>query len=371
MRLRENVRTVSALGTLLAIETAAMVTAASFASAPREALPSPDPRLELSWNAPRACPTARALEAEVAWILGEPGTTPPGTRVEADARAFERGPSDWVLTLETLQGQERGERVLEGSSCLEVARAAALVLAFTIDPGAALAQRQQREEASPLGADDGYGTPSGSTPAANAKPTPRALPARSVEAKPIVMPAVANAARPERSGKDAWTFAVQARGLGGIGLLPGVAWGVGAAATAGWGRVGLHGFGHFWFEQLEWVEGTENKGGAFELVGGGVAVSYAVVRGAVTVEPLLGLELDQLRAEGRGVDVPEQAKTTSVALLGGGVCTAALTRHVFVSAQIHAAVPSNRREFVLDDIGRVYRPGWASGRGALGVGWRF
>ena len=290
--------------------------------------------------------------------------------MKALARVVEQGPSEWVLTLETLQGQERGERVLKGSSCLGVTQAAALVLALTIDPDATVKQPEPREEPRPLDAEGQGSAQQSRAPANGSKPARDTTRPRRGDAKPSTPPPDASPALTKGSGKDPLTFALQGRGLGGVGLLPGVAWGVGGAATVRWRRLGLRAFGHYWFKQRGWAKEAQNKGGVFELLGGGVAVCVAVIRSLVLLEPFLGAEFDQLRAEGRGVDVSQQVKARSVALLVGSSVALPVSEHAFVSTEIHAALPSRRREFVLDDIGRVYLPERVSGRLALGVGWR-
>jgi hypothetical protein len=229
---------------------------------------------------------------------------------------------------------------------VEVSRAAALVLAYAIDPQSLLKPPEP---------------PSGLDPLAAASAEPDLRQAATEDDR----------AAPTRSARDRLSVAVEGRGLAGVGLLPSLAWGVGGAATLRRGWLGLVVFGQYWFSQSERVVGQGDKGGTFDLLGGGMAVSVVALRRPVLVEPFVGLELDHLRARGLGVDVPRDAAATSVALLAGGTVTLSLSPHLVATAAMQGGMPSSRRQFVLDEIGRVYQPARMNGRFVLGAGWRF
>jgi hypothetical protein len=316
----------------------------------------------------------------VAWILGQPKGLLAETSLKAWAKVEERGPSEWVLTLETLQGQDCGERVLQGNSCLEVTRAAALVLAFTIDPKTMM-NREQRSEPGPLAAESQTAQES-KVPESQSAEQPRSEPATPPRQAENRTPQQATRAqglstRPQppadaRSRQEPPTFAVQAHGLSGLGLLPGLAWGVGGALSVRWRGFGLSASGHTWFKRTQWVEGHEGKGGEFGSVGAGATARVALLRRPVVVEALTGAQLDRLRAVGRGVDEPETVKITMLAWVAGTSVTLPLSKHAFASAGVEFAVPiTGRRRFVLEDLGLVYQPGEVNGRLVLGGGWAF
>jgi hypothetical protein len=298
--------------------------------------PSARSSLTLHWSAPAGCPEARAVEREVARLLGDTPSAS-GARVEARAQVVERGPSDWVLTLRTVQAGDRGERVLEGRSCLEVSHAGAFILAFTIDPDAA-----SRQAAAGDARESQDHRPPGKTSVASAHGPPT----------------------------DRLAVSVEARVLTGVGLLPGTAWGVGAASGLHWRRLGLSAFGHYWFKETAWLAGQE-KGGDFDLYGGGAVFSMTVLRRQVSLDAFVGAEVDHLRARGRGVDVVEKAKANFVAALAGAAFQVPMSQHGYASAVIHAAVPSSRRRFELEGLGPVYRSSPVNGRLALCLGWLF
>jgi hypothetical protein len=93
-------------------------------------------RLELAWEAPPACPTAEAIEGEVARLVG--GTLPPGAAIRATGRASARDAGGFALYLTTEVDGARGERTLDADRCDELAAAAALILALMIDAEAAM-----------------------------------------------------------------------------------------------------------------------------------------------------------------------------------------------------------------------------------------
>jgi hypothetical protein len=90
-------------------------------------------RLTLRWTAPPACPDAATVQREVERLLG--GALPDGPPVVAEADTSPDG-EGYRLALETQMAGARGERVLEGPRCAELAAATALILALMIDPEA-------------------------------------------------------------------------------------------------------------------------------------------------------------------------------------------------------------------------------------------
>jgi hypothetical protein len=92
-------------------------------------VPSRAMAFELSWEAPAGCPAAAEIEANVARIVGLREKRP--VTVRALAREVDGG---WRLDLHTRTNDEEGERELRGASCAEVASAAVVVIALTIDP---------------------------------------------------------------------------------------------------------------------------------------------------------------------------------------------------------------------------------------------
>src|SRR5580692_6268329 len=84
----------------------------------------------LDWLAPPGCPAQEVIVADVRRILG--GDT--SHRVTAHAEVEQLAPDRWRVRLSTDVDGVAGERSLEADSCASLADAAALILAWTIDP---------------------------------------------------------------------------------------------------------------------------------------------------------------------------------------------------------------------------------------------
>jgi hypothetical protein len=89
-----------------------------------------EPPVQLAWNAPSGCPNADAVLTEVRRNLG--AETP--HRVVARADVTELGAERWSVHLVTEVDGVAGERSLEANSCASLASAAALILAWSVDP---------------------------------------------------------------------------------------------------------------------------------------------------------------------------------------------------------------------------------------------
>ena len=194
-------------------------------------------------------------------------------------------------------------------------------------------------------------------------------------------PGLAAAAEPEAAaGPGAATgaaqprpeLAIEGRASSSLGLLPGLAWGFGGAASLRWRGLGLSVFGQRWLPRTAWVEGAPGKGGEFWAWGAGAQASVAVLRRPLLVELSAGGEGSRLHAEGRGVDETEAVRIDLFSVVAGGSVSVPLGARAFASAGIRGAAPlSGRRRFVLDEIGTVYRPNPLNARVFLGLGWSF
>jgi hypothetical protein len=89
-----------------------------------------DQPVSLAWNAPPGCPLQEAVLGDVQRILG----TTTSHRATARADVTQLGPERWSLHLSTEVDGVPGERSLEANSCASLATAAALILAWTVDP---------------------------------------------------------------------------------------------------------------------------------------------------------------------------------------------------------------------------------------------
>jgi hypothetical protein len=110
-----------ALGAAAAIAVGADAAHAQDASAP-----------EIQWRAPAGCPDGAAVQAEVDALLGRPWRGDDGIAV--DAEVSQDVSAGWVLRLRA--GDAASERTVPGEGCEALAQAAALMIAWMIDPAA-------------------------------------------------------------------------------------------------------------------------------------------------------------------------------------------------------------------------------------------
>lgn len=179
-------------------------------SAPRAAEPPGDP-LELSWEAPAGCPGSEHVRMLVRAM--SPGA-PPRARVRA--RVAPRG-SGFAEALEITVAGVVEQRALEGETCLELARATALLVAIALDPIAAAEALDERTQAG--------GVPE---PPVALAPDERA--SGSPVATPVAGSADASRRRPEaRGARPRWR--IDGNGVAGAswGAVPGATGLVGAA----------------------------------------------------------------------------------------------------------------------------------------------
>ena len=246
--------------------------------------------------------------------------------------AIRRRGQRWELHLETsLEGQP-GERTLSAGTCADVADAAALVLAFAIDPGAALRHRAPSPEPAKV-------TPP--PPAAPVAPTPT------------------------------W-FGASASVRGDLGALPGLSVGasLGVSVQHGaWSGVLVgSGFG----ERAKPAAQRPSAGGEFSMWALAVAPCWSpAYREALRLRACLPLEVQRVHASGYGVDAPGEA-TRSELLLGAELTPGlGLSSRLELIAPLGLAVALRRPEFYLERIGSVFRASALQGRVGLGLLARF
>lgn len=183
---------------------------------------------DLSWvrlSGAEGCPGAAAIRAEVVRRIGKDiGSPGEGKVIEA---VVERLEGRWSVRIATSGcGAERTVRELtsDAPTCEPLASAAVLVIALTVDPGAALAPpvppRGNKTDSIQASA-PGAPTPAAPPPDATTKPARRPAPER-----PPAAPDARTTPPPGIETRVTW------RGLLAMGLLPGVA--PGLAWSAEW-----------------------------------------------------------------------------------------------------------------------------------------
>ena len=312
-------------------------------AAPAQADDRDPPELRLAWDAPAACPPASEVKARFDHLLGGRGRVPSSKRVDAIA-TVQRTPSGaWTLRLDTTVDDAIGHRDLEGDSCWAVAAAAALVLALTIDPNAAVrASQPSPPEVSPQ-----------QSPAVPPETSASPLPARPSEATPL---------RPF------------VRAFGGVvvALLPEPGAVAGLAAGIRRGRLDaeLSSFGSL--ETRAYAPDRPGAGGYFRLLAFGTraCARATAVASSITLRLCAGAEIERVTARGFGVELPGSGGATLVAGLAAAVAGLQLASWVEIALELIGTARPYHPTFVLTGVGDVFTVPAASAVGALALSFR-
>jgi len=295
----------------------------------------------LSVDAPDSCVDPAALSDEVSDLIGKPLASVP--EVDFRLQIAKTTRQRWRLKLETLgrpagvgEPAVRGSREIEGTTCAELAEAAAVAIAVSV--------RSIAEEAGP-------------TPPAIRSPPPATPPSPPLEAPPSL-------ARPA-SETPSWRPAVAVALATDTGALPNTSLGVGLEASVQRQslRVALLAT---WFSSQD-ATGTNQTGGTFQLTVGGARACFAPRRGRWTPLACGGFELGRLAGTGQGVARPETGEALWRAVRADVGLTAALSGNTALLLTGGVAVPLARPAFVLDGNQLVYQPSRLAGRFAAGL----
>lgn len=290
------------------------------------------PRVTLRWTAPEGCPAGTRVVAEVDRLLGGAGARPPKpldviATVTADASAG--------LNVHIETAGEGGTRVreLHAASCDALADATALILALMIDPAAVT-----------------------SAPPPPAPPPPPPRPA------PPAPPA------PPPPSRHQPRFHVVAWVLADGGSLPGVSFAAEGGVAVSLGAVRLEGGAAVFPVRAAVIPERPTTGGDISLITGSVGACYGVVRGAFEVGPCAAIELGRLHASGFGMTKPGEGNALWSAARPGVRLAWWPVARFGLALRADAAIPFERPNFVLKNVGTVpvFRSGPAAGR--LGVG---
>jgi hypothetical protein len=263
------------------VRTAAAILAMVAATAGAARADDP-PAAPITWVAPDGeCPAPDAVIAEIEGLLGEVDWSAwpdLGASIVVSRGVATAGDGGWTVVVRT--DDPAGERELSGATCAEVASAAALVVALTVDPDA-------------IGAPE---PPPDPTPA----PAPRVPPSGPRVVSPA-QPEPVGATRSAASGAGV-DWSVRGDLVSDIGGLPGFVPGVGLAVAARIGAYRAELGGMYWFERFEPVDGRDGVGGDLSMWAGVVRGCRAVW----TLDLCAGVEIGRLAGTGVGVD---QART--------------------------------------------------------------
>lgn len=316
---------------------------------------------QVRFHGPAAeCPGEASVRREIEALLGRPLASVPAMSVDAEASQSD---GRWVLRL---RAGDLGERDIAGESCAALAQAAALMIAWMIDPAA-----ETVVPAVTLAAPD-------RSPPVEQTPTPGALDLDSPE--PLASPAIASriprASRARTLADPADVPAPRAPisvGLGpsfvlDVGSLPSVTIGVGGEVVVRIDRLDLRVRGHWLAPQDAAVpanvEGAPAGAGVVtELAGGSVhACGRPLEPGAPALAICGGIAVGAI--VGRSHDVSSPASSAGV--LAGLVIGAALPwspiPELDLEVAAELAIQPVAPTFEIGGLGDVFTPAPVSGR---------
>ncbi|WP_437735636.1 hypothetical protein [Sorangium sp. So ce1335] len=318
---------------------------------PRPLAAPAEPRaIDLRWEAPDGCPPVDEVRSEIARLLGASEQHQP---IEVEIAVARAGGARLRLDLR-IRAPSPGERVLRGDDCASMSRAAALIVAMSIDPDA-VARNAAAEPAAQPAPPSAVAAPVAAAP----RPPPPAPPAPPAAARP---PAAA-----ERDLRAAiWLSAHIEQAL-----VPAV--GVGLAAgggiRSGWLRAdGAAGVVPSSSSRIAGMAaGAEFRLWFLEVD----ACARALERPLSVYVCALGRQ-HWLLARGREVD-EAFSRTAPIFAAGlGALVEWRIAGPLRGEGALHAVVPLRRPRFVVENVeGDVYRPPAAGLSSRLGVALAF
>ncbi|WP_437962438.1 hypothetical protein WME76_45130 (plasmid) [Sorangium sp. So ce119] len=329
----------------------ALIVAAGLLPASALAAPAEPRTIDLRWDAPDGCPPVDEVRSEIARLLGASEQRQP---IEVEIAVARKRGARLRLDLR-IRAPAPGERVIHGHDCASMSRAAALIVAMSIDPDA-VARNAAAQPAQPA------------QPEAAAAPVPSAPPPAPDRAPRRPPPASAQPPPPaERDPEGVLWLSAQVEQA----LVPAI--GVGLAAgggiRSGWFRA--DGAAGVVPSSSSRIAGTA-AGAEFRLWFLEVdACARALERPLGVYVCALGRQ-HWLRARGREVD---EAFTRTAPIFAAGLGTLVEWRvadPLKIEGALHAVAPLRRPRFVVENLeGTVYRPPAAGLSARLGVALAF
>jgi hypothetical protein len=297
---------------------------------------------ELELGEPATCITADELAFRVERALGKPLGAAESLQLSA---RIQPEPAGFGARLEVLRAGQRGLRSLHAATCEEVSEA--LVVAIVV----AIGEGEDAEAAEPR--------------TAPAEPASSPAPADAASPPPSAEPESEAASAPSITG-SAWLIAD-------TGTLPATGLGAGVGITLGWPRLQLRAVGTLLPEREGSVNAAapDSPGASIGLLAGSAlgCVPVTSLASALSVAACAGWELGQLSGSGTHVATPyHQSAFWSAARLDLGARWALLPSALSLELLLTAVAPFTRDEFILKDLGSVYRPASLLGRLGLGLG---
>ncbi|HTM46519.1 MAG TPA: hypothetical protein VL137_16280 [Polyangiaceae bacterium] len=303
----------------------------------------------IHWQAPETCPSESAVHEEIQSLLA--GSTRSNTPLSVTAVATE---TDHGFSIDLQFDGPRGSahRAVQNASCVELARASALIVALAIDPGVQIDPNRKSALAEP--------------PAAQEAPKPKPPPPLATTAAERPKPPAKKPmpARAQRRG-PAITLAAGAQLLG--GTLPSAAFGaqVDGALSVQHFRAALS------FDGLP----ARNYDAALATTLRAQQFTFALRGGyeqallpSLRVYGELGLRVGQLAAQAQNSNHPQTAHTL---LLGPQVDAGVeFGQQLGLRVDLGAGAETQRPQFIVQNRGVIYQPRVLWEAATLGLFWR-
>jgi hypothetical protein len=295
------------------------------------------------------------LGSEIATVLHHP--------LDVAARVVELETGRYQLDLEMREGSDAGARRIEAATCPELAQAAALVLALTIDP-----ELLERTHAGAITESPATAAPGAS---ASATPLPAPPPPRSRRSRGVIEPGgmeTRESERPEaRRSPRIFRFGPGLRLVGDAGSGPGIGAGGELGVHADWRALRLE-FDGVWLPARRASSAVDSSvGGSIRLLALGARVCGLAVRETMAGGLCAAMEFGRLHAEAFGADANRSGEVSWISPGLGLFGRLKLAPEFGLLARLEGLVPLDRSEFIVENVGEVHRPSPLVGRLAVGV----
>jgi hypothetical protein len=308
---------------------------------------------ELAARGPRECPDAAEVTFRVERLLGMPLIRAAVLHFDLE---FAAAPNGYEVRLLVSGGETTGspkQRELRAKTCGEVADAVSIAIALALGARAAEPEALAEPAASPRNETASAGRPAVSSPEIDETPPP-----------------AADAVAPQRA---AFTPALLLAMLFDTGSLPAPGLGVALGAELRSDRYALRALISFVFEQHASLpgSGSARPGADLSLALGSLeacAAPFGSLRANLALALCGGWELGRLTGTGTGVSRPhEGSQLWSAARIAAGLGWTVPGTALRLGTLLTLAAPLERNDFVLRDLGLVYRPPSLVGRWAVGI----
>lgn len=321
------------------------------------AQPPPLP-LELTWEAPEACPGAESVRRRIGQILRASVVKP--TSAVATGRIETLPEGRFRLAMAVRTGDVEDVRTVDAASCSTLAEAFAVVVALaidsTVDPNKELR---------------GSEVPAPASPESPASPEPPGSPRVEQSSAPPVAP-TKDESTPRRSAASSVLVRPEI-GLGGFvvwGPLPEAS--VGPVLSLG-ARIDRFRVGALVAVSLSQDARFERSAGAtFDMVEAGAFGGYMVPVGVFAFGPSVSVAATHVRARGFGIRQPWETSAVWLTPALGGRVEARAMKWLSLFAAVELLLPIDAPRFSLatataGEAVRLHSPGRASPRLSLGV----